>query len=129
MKVSCIIIIFLIFFVQACKKEKQVPIEIVTSYVDTNLMAEFFFCQDSYWVYENQLSDSDSIFVFGIEQGMIDIPCPHGCPGGKASRYEYYNMALNSYFQTGTFNLYFMFDFIRMNGGGEWGQNGQPVFV
>lgn len=105
------------------------PIEYTYYYVDSALMAEYLFNSGTYWIYENQLSGSDSIFVIGVEHDMIDIPCPHGCPGGVVKRYEYYNMVLNSYFQTGTFNLYFMFNYVRLNGGGEYGQNGQACLL
>ena len=117
----------LIIILLGCNKEKRVPIEYTTHYVDSTLLAEYLFNSGSFWIYEDQTTNSDSVFVIGVEHDVIDIPCPHGCPGGKVDRYEYYNMVMNSFYQTGTFNLYFMFGSVRLNGGGEYGQNGQPV--
>jgi len=127
MKIKIFIYILFAILFLGCDREKDVPIVVTTHYVDSALLAEYYFDRGSYWVYTNQLMHFDSVFILNTAQGMNRIPCPHGCPGGKVSQYEYYKMDLKSQFK-GQYNYYFLGGHIKKNGGGQWGELGQPIF-
>lgn len=111
-----------------CKKESK-EITYYTTYVNTAMLTKYFFKPGTYWVYEDQSNFNDSVIVTGGTNGFTTIPCPHGCPGGVITRYEYYEMNLFDFTNNITSNHYYMSNYIKLNGGGEYGQLGQPIFM
>jgi hypothetical protein len=111
-----------------CKKEGK-EITYRTQYVDTAMLTKYIFKPGTYWVYENQNSSIDSIVVTSVDNGMTIIPCPHGCPSGITSRTEFFIMNLLDVTNNLASNYYYMSNHIKLNGGGEYSQNGQPIFL
>jgi hypothetical protein len=122
------IAILALIIVSGCKNDNQ-EISYYTTYVSTSLATKYVFKPGSYWIYENQNNQVDSVTVTDTTRGFNTIPCPHGCPGGVVSRIEFYQMNLLDVTGNIAFNYYFMGNHIKLNGGGEYGQLGQPVFL
>lgn len=84
---------------------------------------------NSYWVYKNDSTGvQDSVSVLSTETGMIwTTPQVHGQGGGTLS--EYYKINLKSYLNNTFYNNFILNDFMKRNGGGTWGQDGQPIYI
>ncbi|MEI7982619.1 MAG: hypothetical protein WCI71_13290 [Bacteroidota bacterium] len=82
----------------------------------------------SYWVFQNDTTGTlDSITVISTENDFYWLPPPiHGQSGVK---HEYYKINLISHASSQTYNDYLTFHYIKRNGGGEYGEKGQPVFM
>ena len=102
---------------------------VTTDYVDSDLIDEYFFTNGTYWIYENQSSQIDSITVESTANDFNLIPCPHGCPNKKQSQYEYFSMELKNHTQNYTYNYYFLNKHIKKNGGGDYCELGQPILT
>ena len=111
-----------------CKKERT-EITYYTTYVNKAMLVKYFFRPGTYWVYENQNNLTDSVIVTGEANGFTTIPCPHGCPDGIITRDEFYKMNLLDVTNNVASNYYYTSDYLRLNGGGEYNQDGQPVFM
>lgn len=122
------IVLLVTMIAVSCKKNKN-EITYITNSINSELKAKFLFNSGSYWVYENQSGQLDSVFVIDMEEGTNEIPCPHGCPGGVISRNDYARMDLASSFETTPHNFYFRSNYIKYNGGGSYGEYGQPLFI
>ena len=121
MKYYIIILVIVISF--SCKKEDSLP-ETTYEYVSTELKSKFLFHKDSYWLFENHKSGIDSITLVNVETGFTQ-PCPHnGCP-----RNEFFTLTYQNQTQNISYNHYYYSNFIRYNGGGNWGENGQPIYL
>lgn len=111
-----------------CKKEE--PMTYFESKVDRDMLDKFMFNAGTYWVYEDeQTMELDSLVVLGWSTGFNTIPCPHGCPSRRTSRYEYFVMWMMSITNGNGWNYYFDGDWFKYNGGGEYGHLGQPIFM
>jgi hypothetical protein len=116
----------------ACHKEKQTA-------ADTTFDTKYDYIQqsikpfevktNSYWVYKNDSTGvQDSISVLSTETGMIwTIPQAHGQGGGTQS--EYYKINLKSFSNNTFYNDYILDNFMKRNGGGTWGEKGQPIYM
>lgn len=111
----------------SCKKKQEITYRI--DYVNGNLFSEYFSRPGSYWVYEDQNVQTDSIAVISMDYGLNTFPCTQGCPGGIVHKDQFYVMNLRNVTQNKNYNYYFLGNHIKQNGGGEYGQLGQPVFV
>ena len=111
-----------------CRKDSN-KITYHTTYVNDTILTKYFFKQGTYWVYENQSNFLDSVIVTSETNGFTTIPCPHCCPGGGSSRDEFYKMNLLNFTNNIVSNYYYESNYIKLNGGGEYGQLGQPIFI
>lgn len=82
----------------------------------------------SYWVFQNDTTGTlDSITIISTENDFYwGPPSIHGQSGVK---HEYYKINLISHASSQTYNDYLTDHYIKRNGGGEYGQNGQPIFM
>lgn len=90
---------------------------------------ELCFQSGSYWVFKNDSDQTiDSLVITDVKRDFYWSPPPvHGYPGDK---HEFFTMNIRSY---GPENYYYndyvtRGRFIRRNGGGDYGQLGQPIF-
>ncbi len=132
MKNSILLIFLFCLTFYACHKDKQPT-------ADTTPETKYFYIQqsikpfevkaNSYWVYKNDSTGVfDSISVLSTETGMVwTTPQVHGQVGGVQS--EYYKINLKSFSYNTNYNYYILNNFIKMNGGGTWGQDGQPIYM
>ena len=112
----------------SCKKGEH-KIEHRYAYVDDSLLANYFFPEGSYWVYKDQNNQIDSIVNSVNTNGFTTTPCPHGCPSGIINNTEFYKMTLKNVTKNESFNYYFTSNYIRLNGGGNYSELGQPIFI
>ncbi len=104
------------------EKEKRMLSEAVKS---------FLFRQHSYWVYTNSTNGNlDSLVVIATKNDFCyDAHPKYG--GGKYVK-EYVETTYNYFVgsQNASYNYweYAMYDYIKHQGGGEFGQYGQPIF-
>lgn len=115
--------ILLILNFLSCKKNNDVYKESL-SYIDSTLKNQYLFQDGSYWVYQDQLMNIDSIVLLNSDSGLTSI-----CPDNGCERNEFAIMNFKNISHNISFNLYLLSNFIRYNGGGQWGQNGQPIFI
>lgn len=131
MKNSIIILLFCSTFIQCHKDDK--PSADPASQTEYHYIQEsikpFEVKANSYWVYKNDSTGvQDSISVLSTETGMIwTIPQAHGQGGGTQS--EYYKINLKSFSNNTYYNDYILNNYIKRNGGGTWGQDGQPIYM
>jgi hypothetical protein len=111
-----------------CTKDID-EMEYINYYVDQDLIDKYYFEKGSLWVYKDQNLNLDSITVENTEHGFKTTPCPHGCPGRKTSRHEYFIMNLRELGSNSTFNYYFLSGHFKINGGGIVGELGQPIYL
>jgi len=125
---AILIFILAVTSILSCKKDST-EVTYYTTYMNAAMLTKYFFKPGTYWVYENQNSLLDSVIVTSDTNGFTTIPCPHGCPGGIITRDEFYKMNLLDITNNIASNYYYMSDYIKLNGGGEYSQEGQPVFI
>jgi len=92
--------------------------------MNPTLKSDYSFQEDSYWVYQDEAMNEDSIVLLNYESGFTSP-----CPDNACSRYEFVKLQFENITQGISFNHYLYSDFIRYNGDGEWGQAGQPIFI
>lgn len=113
-------LLFLSFILFGC--DKSTPREVIKNFVDAELKHNYSFNEGSYWVYEGPDSRLDSVILMNATSGFTN-------PTPNYSIMEYFTYRYHS-FKTGKgFNHYYTTNFIRYNGGGDYGQNGQPIFI
>ena len=131
MKNSIIILFFCSTFIQCHKDDK--PSADPTPQTEYHYIQEsikpFEVKTNSYWVYKNDSTGvQDSVGVLSIETGMIwTIPQVHGQGGGTQS--EYYKINLKSYLNSTLYNNFIINNIMKRDGGGTWGQEGQPIYM
>ena len=126
-----LILLFSLAFVECHKGEKSSTTptpETVYHYIDQSIKP-FEVKANSYWVYSNDSTGvQDSVSVLSTETGMIwTIPQVHGQGGGI--QYEYYKINLKSYLNNIYYNNFILNNFMKINGGGTYGQEGQPIYM
>jgi hypothetical protein len=109
--------------IYSCNKECQEN-QITYSYIDESLKSNYSFNEGSYWIYEDQAMNVDSVVLTNHETGFTST-----CPDNSCSTYEFIELTFNNVTQETFFNHYLMSRHIKYNGGGEWGQNGQPIYI
>ncbi len=125
------LVILTVFSLISCKKEKQNDIDkkVMLYKVDQGLLSKYFFGAGSYWIYQNQNLNEDSVIVKSVENGVTPDP-QYGAKGTNYAEYEFYKMNFKNMSQGNDYNYYFMNNYIKLNGGGEYGVlNGQPIFM
>ena len=132
MKNSIILLLLLCLTFLACHKDKQPAPDNTpkTQYNYIQLSIKPFEVKtNSYWVYKNDSTGvQDSVSVLSTETGMVwTTPQVHGQGGGTQS--EYYKINLKSFSNNTYYNHYILNNFMKMNGGGTWGQDGQPIYM
>lgn len=82
----------------------------------------------TYWIFKNDSTNTiDSLVVINTENDFFWSPPPvHGQSGTKS---EYFKMNIESSLTSDLYNDYLTSNYIKRNGGGEYGQNGQPIFI
>ena len=116
---TLIYLVFILIFI-GCRKDTTETVNY--TYLDESLKSKFSFNEGSYWIYQDQLQNIDSVVLTIKENGFT-----HSCPG--CSRNEFIELIYTSQKNGTDFNHYLMADFIRYNGGGDFGQNGQPIYI
>lgn len=88
----------------------------------------YLFKTGSFWIFENDSTGSlDSIVVISTEHDSYWCPPPvHGAPGQK---HEYYKITKENFSNSEIFNDFMDHSHIRRNGGGSFGELGQPIFM
>lgn len=114
--------ILLMLTLVSCKKDPGSQTSY--SYLSETLKSDYSFHEGSYWVYQDQAMNIDSIVLVNVETGFTST-----CPDNGCSRREFIKLNFENITQGITFNHYLLSHFIRYNGGGTWGQNGQPIFI
>lgn len=119
------IVAFLLFALSmhACKKDNPKS-QVSYSYINDELKTNYSFNPNSYWVYENQNSNIDSVVLTHQETGFTSI-----CPQNDCTQKEYITLTFKSMSRGISFNHYLLSNFIRYNGGGTFGQHGQPIHI
>jgi len=113
----------------SCRKDEAVDNEEQTTYSYlSESMKPYKFRTGSYWVFKNDTTGIlDSIVVTSTENNFVwSVPPVHGQPGSKD---EFYKINLKSFTTSLTYNDYLTHYYIKRNGGGAYGQDGQPIFM
>lgn len=118
-----LIYILLILILSSCNKDEPGN-ETTYSYLNPTLESDYSFQEGSYWVYQDQGMNQDSVVLINFETGFTST-----CPDNACARREFIKLNFENITHGLTYNHYFMSDFIRYNGGGAWGQDGQPIFI
>jgi hypothetical protein len=118
-----LIIIFLILMISSCKKNEPEG-EIRYSYINETLKNNFNFNEGSSWIYQDQSLNLDSVVLANYQTGFTSI-----CPDNECSRNEFVKLTFENLTQGTSFNHYLLSNFTRYNGGGSWGQDGQPIYI
>lgn len=122
MKAKLCFLLFSAILFTSCKKQ-DIPFTPWVLDMNQQLKAQFQFKEGSYWIYEDQNSIRDSVFVSQYETGTTDVHPNNAVPSS-----EFVKINLNSAVR-GSWNYYLFIDFVRINGGGQWGQEGQPIYI
>lgn len=111
----------------SCRKNNINENQTTYKYLNESIKP-YKFKTGSYWVFENDTTgELDSIIVTSTENDFVWCPPPvHGQSGEKD---EFYKINLKSFATSQTYNDYLTNYYIKRNGSGEYGQNGQPIFV
>lgn len=132
MKIANLIFIYIILCVSllSCHKDKIVeepPTPTTYRYIEESLKP-YKFKTGSYWIFENDTTGLlDSVIVLYTQNDFYwSTPQVHGQAGTKS---EYFEINLKSFFTNLSYNDYLTFNFIKRNGGGTYGTNGQPIFI
>jgi hypothetical protein len=88
----------------------------------------YLFRTDSYWIFKNDSTGIvDSLAVIEFDSGSYWMPPPvHGAPGQK---WEYYNIVVMNFKDSFIHNDFLDRNSIRLNGGGKYGELGQPILI
>ena len=88
----------------------------------------YVFRTDSYWIFKNDSTGLvDSLAVIEFDSGSYWRPPPvHGAPGQK---WEYYNLVVKNFTDSNIYNEFLDRNCIRRNGGGDYGELGQPILI
>jgi len=124
-----LIIAFIGLTLFSCRKDKNADNSDLTKYFYlSNSLTPYKFKTGSYWIYENDSTSTlDSVVVTSTENDFYwSPPSVHGQPGTK---YEFYKINLKSFATSQTYNDYLTNSYIKRNGSGDYGQNGQPIFM
>jgi hypothetical protein len=130
MKIITLIILSIFFL--SCNKNKGNLDQTISSEVTYRYLNEeinpYKFKLGSYWIFENDTTGAlDSIAVLYIENDFYwSTPALNGNAGTKT---EYYKINLKSFYANKSFNDFLTHNFIKRNGGGEYGTFGQPIFI
>lgn len=112
----------LIILLFSCKKDAEEQVQGPTE-IDKELIDHYIFNPGSYWVYQDMFNNIDSIF---LDEKIVGVTDP--CSNDTCERYNYTKLLFSNSRQDSSFNYYYKESFIRLNGGGVWGQNGQPIY-
>jgi hypothetical protein len=104
-----------IFLISCLEKEAQPS----RAYIYPEIKNEFVFNPGSYWVYEDEDLNLDSIVLGYSNKGFTQ-----GCPEIEYSESHFYTPD-----DTIVFDHYFKLDMILLNGGGTFGSEGQPIYI
>lgn len=115
--------IFLILILISCKKNEPAN-QTIYRYINPILKSDYSFHEGSYWVYQDQAMNEDSVALINIETGFTS-----NCPDNACPRNEFIKLNFKNINHGLNYNYYLMSDFIRYNGEGDWGQDGQPIFI
>jgi len=117
--------IALSMIITACRKEEAEP---TVEHHLSNATQAYAFHTGTYWVYEDTATAmTDSVCIVSTESGTVWNPPPiHGAAGAK---HDFYNVIMESSYTGLTFNDYLIGGVIRRDGGGEYGQYGQPIWM
>lgn len=122
---------FLIILFYSCDKQKktaQEPAQVGDTYVGlSDEIKQFKVKMGSYWIFENDSSGVlDSVIVVGIDSNWVwTSPPVHGNSGTKS---EYYKINYKSCLSNVFYNDYLINMIIKRNGGGIYGEMGQPIY-
>jgi len=109
--------------ISSCKKNDPVS-EVQYTYLNKSLKSNFTFNEGSYWVYQNQTMQKDSVVLTNSKTGFTST-----CPGNDCSKSEFIALTFNNVTRGTSFNHYLISSYIKYNGGGAWGQYGQPIYI
>ena len=115
--------------ITSCSKDKRLNNSRTTKYFYLSEgIKQFKFEAGSYWIYQNDANSAiDSVVVTSTENGFFSSTPPvHGNSGSKS---EFYKMNLKSFATDLTYNHYLTEYSLKRNGGGEYGEDGQPILV
>jgi len=122
MKNTFYFIIAILFTLTACKDE---PLEPKLSPLADEIKS-YMFNVNSFWVYENPITlQRDSIYIISVLHDTIMKTFPHST-GGIYN--EIYQINMKSTFYNDEYNDYLVYSYIKRNGGGEFGELGQPIY-
>lgn len=109
----------------SCKKDEVSASDpVVYEEIEPNLKALYTFQTGDYWVYEDNFGNLDTVIVDSVSAGYTETT-----PMGGKTRFEFISLHLQSNIQGQLYNHYLISNHIKHNGGGFWGEGGQPIFV
>jgi hypothetical protein len=112
-----------VILISACK-ESDIPSSTNYTYIPEELKTQFVFEKGSYWIYEDNNGNIDSVIIIESDSGFTSICPDNGCPLREYIKLVFQNVTKNEHF-----NYYFIDQVIKYNGGGNWGQEGQPIYI
>ncbi|MEX1189647.1 MAG: hypothetical protein WED33_10345 [Bacteroidia bacterium] len=118
-----LLIVMILLAATSCKKE-EVESQSSRTYMDVELKNSFSYTQGSYWVYQDQSMNVDSVILSNSKTGFTGT-----CPDNACTHYEYIELTFENVSKGYEFNHYLMLDFVRYNGGGSFGSEGQPIYL
>lgn len=112
----------------SCEEKNEPEEKEDTTQMIKECLKPYLFRTGSYWIFKNDSSDVvDSLAVIEFDSGSYWMPPPvHGAPGQK---WEYYNIFVMSFPDSVMHNDFLDRNHIRRNGGGTYGELGQPIFI
>jgi hypothetical protein len=113
----------LLLILNSCSKDDP-SIESNYLYLNESFKSNFGFHEGSYWVYQNQSMNLDSVVLTVYDSGFTG-----NCPKTFCDLNEFVKLTYENVTQGSTYNHYLAFNSIKYNGGGDWGEDGQPIFL
>jgi hypothetical protein len=130
MKLKSQILLFLItsFLCLSCEETQEPEDKEDTTQMIKECLKPYLFRTDSYWIFKNDSTGIvDSMAVIEFDSGSYWMPPPvHGAPGQK---WEYYNIFVMNFMDSVIHNDFLDRNHIRRNGGGNYGELGQPILI
>ncbi|MCF8277299.1 MAG: hypothetical protein K9J17_11245 [Flavobacteriales bacterium] len=117
------LVILFVLTLNSCSKDDPTR-QADYSYLDESFKQNFVFNEGSYWIYQDQSMNMDSVVLAHCDSGFTS-----NCPKNACDLNQYVSLTYENVTQGTVFNHYLIFNSIKYNGGGEWGQDGQPIFL
>jgi hypothetical protein len=119
-------LVLLLFMIASCHKDN--PDNQTRYFYLSESLNPYKFKTGSFWIFQNDTTAIlDSILVTSTEHDFYWLPPPiHGQSGDK---HEYYKINLKSFATLHIYNDYLTNYYIKRDGGGDYGENGQPIFM
>ena len=123
--ISIFTILTISLAISSCQEDDQTPITI--RYLNESIKP-YKFMTGSYWIFINDTSGiEDSILVTSTVNDFYVSAA--GINAKSSIKEEFFQINLKNFSTSNIYNDYLTISYIKRNGGGFYGQNGQPIYI